>query len=522
MPKERSPGANRTLSGLAHSYQYPTIIAMSDLAHRERTDQAAPMLPPAAWSPVPGVRDPKLAEQVAAALEAEVIRAGWPVGALIGSEEQLMARFGVGRGVLREAIKLAEHRQFARMRRGHNGGLVVAEPSFDAVNESLAIYFEFSKIGLDEIFGARKVLEQFSAALAASSLDDEHVLTLRQAIDEEAGSDSDAACAAAFDFHVTVAEATKNVALLLFVQALASLTDGPLQIASHDQTKPKGLGPAIHRDHQEIAEAIAAGDGLRARDAMVRHLEALKASVLDIDVPVFGSGERAEKGQRMTSRRLASTIAELIRRDIVASGWPVGTSLGFEPELLQRYGVSRAPFREAVRILESHSVVRMRRGSEGGMVVTAPDGREVIRAVSLYLRYRGMDRAQIREVREELEIATLQLAIEKLTVDGVERLRATLDRERSWPDENFPAVSHDLHRVIAELCGNRAIAFLVSIIMQLMAEQLSTAVPVPESPDAIRHAHQSIVDAMVARDLPLATRRMRKHLRALSDAIPRR
>ncbi len=156
------------------------------------------------------------------------------------------------------------------------------------------------------------------------------------------------------------------------------------------------------------------------------------------------------------------------------------------------------------------------------MVVTAPDGREVIRAVSLYLRYRGMDRAQIREVREELEIATLQLAIEKLTVDGVERLRATLDRERSWPDENFPAVSHDLHRVIAELCGNRAIAFLVSIIMQLMAEQLSTAVPVPESPDAIRHAHQSIVDAMVARDLPLATRRMRKHLRALSDAIPRR
>lgn len=496
---------------------------MTDLGDRRPDAPAPPALPPTAWSPVPGLRDPKLAERVAAALEAEVIRAGWPVGALIGSEEQLMARFEVGRGVLREAIKLAEHRQFARMRRGRNGGLVVAEPSLAAVNESLAIYLEFSKVELGEIFEARTVLEQFSASIAATSLDDEHVLALRRAIEEETGPDTKAACAAAFAFHMTVAEATGNVALLLFIQALASLTDRPLRVASGNDTRPKGLGAAIHREHRDIAEAIAAGDGLRARECMRRHLEALQGWMVDLGATPLAAGGDANSGtgDGQERRRSAETIAEQIRRDIVACGWPVGTSLGFEPGLLQRYGVSRAPFREAVRILESHSVVRMQRGIDGGMVVTAPDGRELIRAGSLYLRYRGMDRGQIRDVREELEIATLRLAVERLTVEGVERVQATLERERVWPDEDFPAVSHDLHGVIADICGNRAIAFLVSIIMQLTAERLTRAVPVPESPDAIRRAHQSIVDAMVARDVPLATRRMRKHLRALSETGPR-
>jgi DNA-binding FadR family transcriptional regulator len=406
------------------------------------------------------------------------------------------------------------------MRRGHKGGLVVTQPSFDAVNEALSIYFEFSQVRMEEIFGTRSVLEQFSAAVAATSRDEEHVLALQKVIQDEARPDAEEACAAAFNFHVLVAEATRNVALLVFIQALASLTDRLLRATSRDGTRSKTTVEEIHRDHKDIAEAIAFGDSLRARAGMLRHLELLKEQALKMGVPPFGSVHTDRVGRQLGTQRLAATIAEQIRQDIVASGWPVGASLGTEAELLQRYGVSRAPFREAVRILESHSVVRMRRGSDGGMVVTAPDGREVIRAVSLYLRYRGMDRTQIREVREELEIAILGLAIEQLTLEGIQRLRETLAREQSWPNESFPAVSHDLHRVIAEICGNRAMAFLVSIIMQLTAERLSTAAPAPESPDAVRHAHQLIVDAMVAQDIPLATRRMRKHLRALSDAIP--
>jgi len=41
---------------------------------------------------------------------------------------------------------------------------------------------------------------------------------------------------------------------------------------------------------------------------------------------------------------------------------------------------------------------------------------------------------------------------------------------------------------------------------------------VSESADATRHAHQAIVDAMLARNTALALRRMRKHLAALAHS----
>jgi len=78
---------------------------------------SAPARPPDGGEPGARRAGPQAAERVAAAIEADVLRAGWPVGLVLGSEEQLAARYGVGRAVIREAIRLAEHRQVARMRR---------------------------------------------------------------------------------------------------------------------------------------------------------------------------------------------------------------------------------------------------------------------------------------------------------------------------------------------------------------------------------------------------------------------
>ena len=74
---------------------------------------------PPGWSgAAPGGPTGTLAAQVARGIEAEVLRRGWPVGASLGSEPRLRERFGVSRAVLREAVRLVEHHQVARMRRG--------------------------------------------------------------------------------------------------------------------------------------------------------------------------------------------------------------------------------------------------------------------------------------------------------------------------------------------------------------------------------------------------------------------
>ena len=355
-------------------------------------------------SPVPGARDPKLAERVAAALETDIIAASWPVGRVIGSEDQLTARYGVSRAVIREAVRLAEHRQIVRPRRGRGGGLVVVEPDSSAVIESLEIFLDYARVSQSDLSEASAVLDTFS------------------------GSD--------------------NPALALFAAAVSSVT---------------------------------------------RRLAT-------------------------TPSRAAGAVADRIRQDIADLGWPVGESLGYEADLLQRYGVGRAQFREAVRILENHSVVRMQRGTAGGMVVTAPDGRGIVRAASLYLTYQGITNAHIRDLRGQLEAATVQLTIERLTPAGTARLEDMLALETTWADGDFRQISHDLHAVIAELSGNQTLGLLQSIVMQLTAERLHSGGQrrVTEPPDAVRRAHRAIVQAIVARDVPLALRRMDKHLRAIA------
>src|ERR1700722_20641397 len=94
-------------------------------------EQAGPLRPGTAPAGNDGTvrrASPKLAEKVASDIEREILAAGWPVGAIVGSEKELLDKHGVSRAVLREAIRLLEHHMIATLRSGPGGGLIVTAP----------------------------------------------------------------------------------------------------------------------------------------------------------------------------------------------------------------------------------------------------------------------------------------------------------------------------------------------------------------------------------------------------------
>lgn len=487
-------------------------------------ENAAPTAPASGGAPrrSPGGSG-KRAEAVAAQIEADVIAAGWPVGAVLGSELRLAERYGVSRAVFREAARLVEHHQVARMRRGRNGGLVVVEPDASAVVEAVSIYLEYLRVGTRDLFEARTVLELFSVRLAADRLDERQLLALREDIADEAANIGDYTGRRRHRMHEVIADLTGNAALSLFVSTVVTLSYRFFRTVLEDRPRSSTAARETHRAHAAIVQAIVAGDGLSARHRMLRHLDALHQSVLRLaDEGRDGAAWLAPAVDEDAVRgmRPADVLAARIRRDIGQRGWPVGENLGLEPDLLRRYDVSRAMFREAVRVLESQSVVRMRRGGNGGMVVDRPNVEAVVRAVSLYLEYRGITAGELHELRSEVEAATVRLAIERLRPEGVARLNGVLDVERDQPDGEFSAVSHDLHTVIAELSGSRTLSLLLSILGELTFRHLRKVRRTPAaptgSPDDVRLAHRKIVQAIVDGDAPLALRRMRVHLHALA------
>lgn len=220
-------------------------------------------------------------------------------------------------------------------------------------------------------------------------------------------------------------------------------------------------------------------------------------------------------------------MAERIEDEVVRAGWPVGELIGREPELLERFGVSRAVFREAVRIVEHHGVARMRRGGGGGLVVTEPDLSSISRAAALRLDHQRVTGEHLAHARLVAERATVIAATPRLDAIGRERLEAAVAADAHAAEHATTLAdipSRGVHATIAEVSANPALQLFVDVLLALTATdhgvaQLSAKLTTTEQIRAmaaeIHTAHAAIVQAMVTGDADLAAERMRKHLVAM-------
>ncbi|EGD54876.1 GntR family transcriptional regulator [Gordonia neofelifaecis NRRL B-59395] len=224
---------------------------------------------------------------------------------------------------------------------------------------------------------------------------------------------------------------------------------------------------------------------------------------------------------------MAETVADRIEQDILAQGWDTGSILGSEAQLIERYGVSRAVFREAVRLVEHHQMARMRRGPGGGLVVTEPDPGAVRQAARVYLRRADVTRQQLFDARAALELAGVVTATEQLTEDGIAQLTEALRVEAELVEQGVTTGhARNVHSVIADMTGNPAISLFIEVLAQLDEDMVQQGWISRDDPtdraalaEASHAAHEAIVAAIVAGDAPLAQHRMRRHLQAIADLL---
>ncbi|MFZ1162042.1 MAG: FCD domain-containing protein, partial [Mycobacterium sp.] len=297
-------------------------------------------------------RPDKRASQIARRIEADIIKRGWPVGQLLGSEPALQQRYRVSRSVLREAVRLVEHHQVARMRRGPNGGLLVCEPDAAPATHAIIIYLEYLGTTIGDLLDARLLLEPLAAARAAQQIDEAGIDRLRGVLRTEQDRNPDPAND---EFHAALAEQSKNSVLQLFIDILMRLTVRYAEDSRFDSASD--AFEAIehrHRDHSAIVAAVTAGDAARAMTLSEQHAQSTTKWLQDHHDPGSRPRTRRSTDREAPRGKLAEVLAAAIRDDIARSGWQVGEVFGTEVALLERYRVSRAALREAVRLLEYH------------------------------------------------------------------------------------------------------------------------------------------------------------------------
>ena len=80
---------------------------------------------------------------------------------------------------------------------------------------------------------------------------------------------------------------------------------------------------------------------------------------------------------RVRARKKPQQIADELRSLIIRGELREGDSIGREPELVERFGVSRPSLREALRILEAEGLVTVVRGVLGGVFEMVVQGGEI-------------------------------------------------------------------------------------------------------------------------------------------------
>jgi DNA-binding FadR family transcriptional regulator len=413
------------------------------------------------------------------------------------------------------------------MRRGPGGGLLVCEPDAGPATRAVVIYLEHLGTTLGDLLNARLVLEPLAASLAAERIDEAGIDRLRAVLREQEQW-RPGMPVPRDEFHIALAEQSKNPVLHLFIDVLMRLTTRyALQSQTGSASEAVEALDHMHLHHSDIVAAVTAGDSARAKTLSERHVEAVTGWLQRHHPGHGGRGRRPRRRLDVEAPRgkLAETLAATIGDEIGAGDWKVGSVFGTETALLERYRVSRAVLREAVRLLEFHSVARMRRGPGGGLVVTEPHAQASIDTIALYLEYRQPSREDLRCVRDAIEIDNVAKVVKRRAESEVaaflETHRPALD-DNPTADDVRKATTEEFrfHIGLAQLAGNALLDLFLRIIVELFRRHWpSTGRALPSWNDvvAVEHAHLRILEAIAAGDDSLARYRVRRHLDAAAS-----
>ncbi len=193
----------------------------------------------------------------------------------------------------------------------------------------------------------------------------------------------------------------------------------------------------------------------------------------------------AEKRSGSRTKEKPQLIADELRSAIISGELSEGESLGHEPELVERFGVSRPSLREALRILEAEGLITVVRGVHGGVVVREPDERMTARSAAIVLQARNVSLADVFEARSQLEpLAAKAIATSRRRKAMVTELRGLIDAQEACVDDpdSFGRANAEFHERLVALGGNQTLTIVAEMLNEIVARAVA-AVSRSESPD---------------------------------------
>ncbi|ALC18288.1 transcriptional regulator, GntR family [Desulfuromonas soudanensis] len=193
---------------------------------------------------------------------------------------------------------------------------------------------------------------------------------------------------------------------------------------------------------------------------------------------------------------LREKILETIREAILKGSLKPGEKVA-EPELAERFGISRTPIREAFRQLESEGYLTVI--PRKGAVVTSLSERDV---------------EEFYAIKSILEGYAARIAAERLTDRDIERLEGINNRleqlARDGDVKTFFRVHNEFHELFIRAAGNEKLFDLISHLMMKFNRPRMASLALPGRMEISVQEHHKIIEAFKAHDGERADNLVRK------------
>ena len=175
------------------------------------------------------------------------------------------------------------------------------------------------------------------------------------------------------------------------------------------------------------------------------------------------------------SREKPEQIADELRALIVSGQLAEGESLGREPDLVERFGVSRPSLREALRILEAEGLITVVRGVLGGVIVHQPSERMTARTAALVLQSRNVTLGDVHQARSLIEPAAVRVLASSPKRKAIDELKALIEDQRAALEDPaaFGVANARFHERLVELAGNQTLGIVAEMLNEIVARAVT-------------------------------------------------
>ena len=204
-------------------------------------------------------------------------------------------------------------------------------------------------------------------------------------------------------------------------------------------------------------------------------------------------------------------VVDYIAHEIYAGNLVSGDRIPTEAELCSMLQISRTPVREAIKFLESQTVLRTKQGS--GAFVVSPEEISISMPLNFKIKLEGISWVEIVDFRTQMEFLVLREAIQHVTEEDIHRLETInnqlleLRKMKPVPVSEAQKLELLFHDELLNLTNNRLLQEMYRISSEIFNPAITklynhTAEGIDENEWPLSHTY--FLDALRKRDIFLA------------------